>query len=159
MLDREIDDLEIVKGLAHVFDLHAGEVSLVDEIAEGIQGLDGGLPVVIERIQLSGDFPLQLSIYIYLRRSDLELRVYDAADEQAMIARLCAMWKCNALFSDDDVNPYRWLLMSATGRLDEVTVDADRLDNEDAFVITRVNRMVRQVPVAVCTAWTIGCMN
>jgi hypothetical protein len=147
MLDRVVDDREIVDGLARAFDLHLDDVSLIDDTTERqIRNLDEH-PVIVELAQLSGDFPLQLSIY--LRRSDLEQRVCDPSDEQEQIAQLCATWKCSALFSDDALNPYRWFLMSAAGRLEEVSVDADRLDSEDAFVITRVDRLVRQIPAAV----------
>jgi hypothetical protein len=143
MLDRVVDDRVIVDGMAYVFGVRTGEVALIDDI----EGLDDNPPIIITHTRLSGDFPLQLSIY--LRYSELEQRVCDPEDEQTVIARLCAEWRCSALFSDDDLNPYRWLLMSQTGRLAEVTVDADRLDDQDAFVITRVDRMVRQIPVAV----------
>jgi hypothetical protein len=147
MLDRVVNDRSIVKGMAHVFGLRSADIALVDEIADQPGVMSQDPPVIIERAELAGNFPLQLSIY--LRRSELEQRVADPADEQAVVARLCAGWKCSALFSDDAVDPYSWFLMTPTGRLEEVTVDAGRLDDQDAFVVTRVNRMVRQVLVAV----------
>ncbi|MGE0543030.1 MAG: hypothetical protein AB7R89_22920 [Dehalococcoidia bacterium] len=145
MLDRVVNDQSIVEGIARVLGVRSGDIALVDEIGEQFGVMSQNPPIIIERAQLAGSFPLQLSIS--LRRSDLEQRICDPADEQAVIARLCAGWECSALFSDDALNPYSWFLMTPTGRLEEVTVDAGRLDDQDAFVITRVNRIVRQVPV------------
>ncbi len=142
MLDHMIDNDGLVDGFVRVFACSPADVGVVDAISLSTPAL----PIVVERRDLGGDFPLGVSVHL---DEELQRRVTDPIDEQNTIARLCALWHCSCLFSDDLVNPYSWLLMNPTGVLEAVTVDPERLDCDDQFVVVRVDRVVRHVPVAV----------
>jgi hypothetical protein len=142
MLDHVLDDGMLADGFAQIFEQSPADVGVVDAIllASSI------VPILVERRDLGGDFPLGVSVYLC---PELQRRVSDPFDEQIAIARLCALWHCRCLFSDDDLNPYSWLLMHPSGLLEAVTVDAERLDHKDEFVIASVEGIVRHVPIPV----------
>jgi hypothetical protein len=145
-LDRVVDDDVLAQGLARLFGVSPTDVGIVDDIGEASAESVRSLPIRVERAPEAGDFPLRVSVYLdYV----LQPRVERSADEETAIARLCALWQCSCLFSDDDVNPYSWLLMRSTGLLEAVTVDGDRLDDQDELVVARIDGVVRQVPLAV----------
>ena len=148
MIDRVLDDGLLIEGLASVFGVSPGEIRIVKPSNSGglPDGITADAPIWVERSVLQGDFPLQATVHL---RPDLQSLVNDPADEQATVARLCAIWQASCLFSDDELNPYTWLVMRPNGRLERVTVDAAALDERNAFVIARVDRVVRLVPVAV----------
>lgn len=145
-LDRVVDDGALAQGLARIFSVRPADVGIVDDISGPSAEHVRSLPVRVERSSDAGDFPLRVSVYL---DCTLQPRVERDSGEEAAIARLCAFWQCSCLFSGDDVNSYFWLLMRPTGLLKAVTVDADRLDDRDEIVIARVDRVVRQVPIAV----------
>jgi hypothetical protein len=148
MLDRALDDRPLREGLASIFGVPADEIQIVGGSADGggTAGTASDHPIWVERDALEGEFPLRLGVYL---RPDLCALIDEPADEQAAIARLCAVWQASCLFSDDEVNPYTWLVMRPNGRLEAVTVDAESLDDRDAFIVTRVDRVIRLMPTAV----------
>jgi hypothetical protein len=148
MLDRVLDDRSIGEGLASIFGVPADQIRTAEGSADAAipDGIAEDTLIWVERVALEGDFPLQLSIYL---QPDLQRLVDEPADEQAAVARLCALWQASCLFNDDELDPYTWLVMRPSGRLEAVTVDAGRLDDRGAFVIARVDRVIRLVPVAV----------
>lgn len=148
ILSRALSDQVLTEGLGQVFGVRPSQVRVTGRLAEGTPPADlPAAPLWVERVPLSGAFPLQVSIFLPDR--NLQNRVRDTAASEAAIAGLCARWRCRCLFSDDALNPYTWLLMHPTGLLEAVTVDASRLDDQDQFVISHVDRVIRQIPIAV----------
>ena len=51
------------------------------------------------------------------------------------------------LYSDEDLDPYSWLLMSPSGRIEPVLIDPDRYDSDEGMIVKRVTGPARSVPV------------
>src|SRR5215211_338162 len=97
-IDRIVDDGALTRGLARVFAIGGTDVGIVDSITAASAERIRSLPIRVERAPDTGDFPLRVSIFLDY---DLQPRIENSADEQAVIAMLCALWQCSCLFSDD----------------------------------------------------------
>lgn len=146
VLDREVSDEVLAGGLALAFDVPPAEITIVEAAGLDSASRRAPPPILVVRESLQGEYPLQISITLH--RDELRHRVESDAAGEAVIAVLCAQWQCTCLFSDDGLNPFTWLRMLPDGLLQAVTVDAERLD-DDQFRIASVDRVLRRIPVAV----------
>ncbi len=90
---------------------------------EALSDISAGKFALLET--LGGEFPQQISIYWQSAASHEELATF--------LARVFAV---DVLYSDDTVNPFRWLV-HANGQTRAVIVDSDALD-EGYFVVSAI---------------------
>ena len=97
-------------------------------------------------MQLGGDFPLQLSVYV--RDPGLLARIEAEDQRVAAVVRLCTSLECTALISDDSPSVVTGLRVGSSGELEAVTLDEDHLDR-DEYVVASARRLERgATPVA-----------
>lgn len=120
---------------AAAFGVGLEAVAVIEDIAEEDPWVDPRVRIALERFTRPGEFPLQ--IMVLLRGEDLEARVVDPERERVVIARLCAELDCRALTANDSANPYEWTLHTPDGEVTSVQVDANQLDEANAFVLLR----------------------
>lgn len=127
-VDRQIPSENIRVWLAGYYGISP---STVVAYQEGATEVDGGsrLAIRIETVS-SGDFPLDLEI------EGAVVRPKGRSDEVSCVQAFCRHFNCQALTSDEDVNPYTWVLTDQHGECWWVSVDADLLDDQNGFVVT-----------------------
>ena len=96
--------------------LHASEDELIDSA--------GAYAVNIVAQNIGGDFPQQLSVYVDRSETDAELAAFLARNGNLEV-----------VFSDDTLNPFRWMVESGK-EARAFFVDVEAFD-EGAFVIDR----------------------
>jgi hypothetical protein len=135
LITRDVSEREIAAALAIVFSFPEDRMLVVADLITYEGAVTDDIGIVCERRPAAGDFVLHLSIA--LRDDDFEefVRAHDDLD---LIGRLCQIWDCAALVSDDSVNPYSWLLVRGPDDIQPVHVDAESLDDEDTWVLTSV---------------------
>lgn len=131
--DRVIDAHALAEGIASVFGVQPDDVRIVN-----VQDTDaiidsGDAPVLLELNPRLGQFAFGFSVI--LRSPETERAVATAAQSEAIIARLCARWQAHCLFDDGTVNPYGYVRMHPSGRVDHVTLDAAALDERDEYTV------------------------
>jgi hypothetical protein len=124
------------------FGIPPTEVSVIADITAENPWRNAQTKIALERRLQPGEFPLH--VMIILNGADLDAQVETQRQSLAMVQRLCAALQCQALISTDAIDPYEWLLISPTGDPVVVRVDPDRLDDENAFVITSRQKPGRQ---------------
>lgn len=108
-------------------------VVIADDILAADPWADPTVRIVLERNQQPGDFPLH--VMVILGDDELRERVAGWDEGLGMVQRLCEELDCRALISDDDPDPYRWILVSPKTVPRIVEVDPAQLDNADALVL------------------------
>src|SRR5688572_15116065 len=108
LITRDVSEQEIAAALASVFNFPQHRVLVVADLGTYAGTLTDDIGIRCERRPVAGDFVLHLSIY--LRDADFEQFV-EAHEDVVLVGRMCRIWDCAALVSDDSVNPYSWLLV------------------------------------------------
>jgi hypothetical protein len=140
--DRHLDDARLRQAWAQAFDLVPAAVIVIDDITQINPWTEAGTRIVLERRIQPGDFPLHVTAY--LRGSALIEQVATRHQSLGMVQRLCDELACRALLPTEAIDPYEWLLITPMGNPVVVRVDPDRLDDENAFVITSRQKHGRQ---------------
>jgi hypothetical protein len=125
-INKVLTDREIEVGISAAMKVRVLEVVTVSEIPS--IKLADSIRVMCHRIVRSGDFPLQLSIYLYDRS-------LDKIDEAAAMEVFCEITKSDVLISDGNSNPYSRILISHDGVRKRVYLAPERLDEFNEFVI------------------------
>lgn len=127
VLDRNPSIRELSVALARGFGARPVSVLL---FADGEELPDARTIDVVVGVQLlGGEFPCHLQAYLYQNIA--------AGHTQADLAsKLARDLKVRCLISDDSVNPYTRLLVSADDDVRLVAVDVDRLDGEGIFCLS-----------------------
>lgn len=132
LLSRLVGAHALQAALAAAFGVEPERVHVVDDFADARGSRLEDLTLLAERTELSGDFPLLLSVAIHDQRL---ARFAEPPAARWMLTRwLSAALDCHILISDDDISPYTSLRVRPTGEVDAVRFDADALD-EDRYVI------------------------
>jgi hypothetical protein len=137
LVDRQLGDAEIRAATSRFFSVPAGAVLLVEDVMSLGDSIDEQFHVVCERHPVKGQFLTQLCFY--LRTRTLEEFVQRLSRE-SLINRLCELLGCRALVSVESGDPYSFLLATGSGRLEPVSVDSDRLDHNEEYVISDSSR-------------------
>lgn len=114
------------RALAEATGIAPDRIEFVHDICASGQ-LDARL--VVETIDRGGEFPVEWSLH------SAGPRLPDALDVACTLARLI---ETRMLVSDDDPNPYRWLLISPSNPPQQVSVDMKRLDEADQLWLAPV---------------------
>src|SRR5687767_6069358 len=119
--DRTLTVAEVRSALCSLLSLNPQEVLIVNDLEELLH--PGAPPMHKVFCQITplggGDFPTRLS----LRGAPFEqLPRIQSANE------LCRALRCRFLLSDDDVNPFTFLLVDGTNTPKPVAVEPERLD-------------------------------
>jgi hypothetical protein len=130
------------EGFGQSFGIAPADVSVIEDITAENPWRNDQTKIVLERRLQPGEFPLH--VMVILDGADLDAQVETQQQSLAMVQRLCAALHCRALISTEAIDPYEWLLISPTGEPVVVRVDPDRLDDENAFVITSRQKHGRQ---------------
>ena len=72
---------------------------------------------------------------VILGDESLDERVATPAHSLAAVHAICAALGCRALISDDNPNPYRWILVTPETGVTSMRVDPRQLDECGAFVL------------------------
>lgn len=134
-LDRIIPDARLAAAWTTAFGVDQVAVTIVDDIAETAPWTNPRTRIVLERRQQAGDFPLHVTVI--LGDEALDEAVIGPKRTTAMIRCLCAELDCRALVATDDLDPYRWLLVTPQGQIEPARLDVQQLDEADAFVLAR----------------------
>jgi hypothetical protein len=84
---------------------------------------------------VKGDFMLGLQLYVLNEQLEHWL---GEQDDCVLIGRFCEIAHCSALVDDGSANPYSWLLIRATGTIQPVLLDSERLDQDEYVVIADI---------------------
>ncbi len=134
LLDRRVPDRILARALADALGIPETSMRVVEDVADAPATADGATLLLVDRTGLTGDFPLQLSLYV--RDADLARRIEPPAARLASVVRLCQLLDCTALLPDDSLNPFSWLRVRPSGAVDAVTLDPDRLDRDEFVVVS-----------------------
>jgi hypothetical protein len=135
IVNRKLTLDEITFGLCKGFSMKSSEILVVDDISKA--DVIENLKVICERQEISGQFPMILSIYVH----DKQLARYD---ETQTIGRFCEITNCTCLISDDSINPYSWIFVNNCREYKSVFLVASRLDEHDEYIISRLQDAVGQ---------------
>lgn len=126
-------DERLRQAFAAGFGIPSRAVVVADNIDTVDPWADPTISIVLERNRQPGDFPLH--VMVILGNRELHEQVADWDEELAMVQRLCEELDCRALVSDDDPDPYRWILVTPATYPRVVEVDPAQLDDADALVL------------------------
>jgi hypothetical protein len=112
-----IREEDLLSSLNVFFSKNGLSVALLD-IEKQHQSAD----VLLEVNPLKGDFSFELSLYENVPYSILDLSVF-----------ICRQFKTEVLISDDDINPYTWILINEKGRVGPIS----QIPNEDDLFLIR----------------------
>lgn len=128
--DRAINIDEMSKTLSKVFEVAEQHILVTETYPLAENMLQSPQPVIICWLSfIGGDFPCRADIY-------LEKLLLPKVEYQTE-ATICEMLNCRALVSDDELNPYSWILIYKKDRYQKVYVDYDKLDANQQFTIVR----------------------
>lgn len=126
LLDRMLSVGEISRWLSEVFGVPRKEIVVAS--SETQVPLPPATAVLAEFSSAEGEFPFHLQIFT--RRNGLEPK-----DSAAAIENLSRVLGVRVLMSDDTANPYRMILVRPDGDKAAVHLDADALDDHDAYIV------------------------
>src|SRR5581483_5043303 len=127
-----VADPALVQAFAATLGIPEDTVRVVDAFENQPPGTEDASRLVIERTPAEGDFSLQLSLY--LRDAKLEQRLQSPTATLMRIKQLCRTLQRACLLSDDSLSPVSWLRVLPSGEIEEVTLDADRLEDDEYVV-------------------------
>lgn len=133
LFDKALDDGTLADGFACAFGVRPDQVAVTGNLDLETWDRLREAPIVIELRPGAGQFLFGVSPR--LRSPETERAVATAAQGEAIIARLCALWQAHCLFDDGTVNPYGYVRMHPSGRVDHVTLDAAALDERDEYTV------------------------
>lgn len=122
LVDNAHDAGDLRRALASVFSVTEGSIAVVDDIASMSQGAE--VHVLCERSVRGGEFPLHLRIHLY--DGDLDV------GELEIARRVAATLAARCLISDDELNPYTMIAVTADGS-EPAQLDAAKLDEADEY--------------------------
>ena len=123
-LEGEPSPAEIRQALARAFGLDDERIRLVPEVCE----LPVPSPSTVACVVHSRGGQFRVSLEIYPGEPT-------AVPEAEFASRVCRELGCRCLISDDSLNPYRWLLVTAEAEPQPVQVSPLHLDDDLAFVL------------------------
>jgi hypothetical protein len=132
LINKQIAEDRITQILAAVFNIPESEIVFTADVIT--LDADATRQLVVEQTSLDGEFPSRLSLYLF------EESLVDT-EPMAIAQQLSRNLACQCLMSDDDINPYSWLLVDA-GNVQKVMLDADALDDNDEFIIKKQTQLI-----------------
>jgi hypothetical protein len=129
LIERLPEDRELRRALAHVLQVDPDEVAMFVDYAELLQPMPDRIRVICECILVNGEFRI-MPVH-----PDQEALVR-ANDDLALLSALCTKLATRGLIDDGSDNPYAFLLLDRDGSASRATVDADRLDIDNQYVVT-----------------------
>lgn len=118
---------ELAFALAEIFKIDKERIDITDALENAKS--DSSVICVISG--LSGYFCSMLSFYLD----------FTIDNEMLIVAQISAILNCEVLISNDNnVNPYSMLLVNQEGKLGEVKVDPDKLDEDEEYEIINYRR-------------------
>lgn len=135
-IDRRVSHDDVTQALASVFGVPAASIYVVAErqFVDASQEVIEQAAVVCIVQEGQGEFPEQLEIIINSPR--LKHLISDCGDLPLMQALVDAL-AVAAIVDDGSANPYRWLLLQPGQPAVPALLDADALDDHNAFVLAR----------------------
>jgi hypothetical protein len=134
-IDRACSDVELAEAIATTFNIVPEAVLVRHGVARIARPLDDSIRVLCERFHLPGPFPLQLGL---LLRDPALGRMVERVGDVQMLQRLCARLHVNGLAEDPLNHPYAALYLPLHGAPQRVFLDAERLDQDNAYVVVNV---------------------
>jgi hypothetical protein len=135
LITRDVPERDVAATMASVFGIESDRVLVIDDLMTFEGDIIDEIGILCERRPAAGDFVLSLTIYL---RDDALEAFAEAHEVGILIGRMCQIWDCAALVSDDSVNPYSWLLVRGPDDIQPVHVDAEALDDDDVWVLASV---------------------
>jgi hypothetical protein len=132
-IDRVVPDDRLRVAWAVTCGLNEDQVAIVDDVTMSETRRDDRTRLVLERRLQPGDFPLH--VMVIARTGSTDPHGSWLADPTSAVRSVCAILGCRALISDDDPNPYRWILIGVDASAKPVRVDPRQLDEAGAFVL------------------------
>lgn len=127
LVDRDLGIDDVQSSLASLFGVAPQEVLVVADLAELLTEQQPPHRVLCHLTHIpSGEYRSILSIHEGQYASQGRLEV---------VKRLCAILDCQCLISEEGVNPYRMLRVNATEDSCSIVLDAERLDNNNEYVV------------------------
>lgn len=133
LLDRRVADSTLIDALATTFAVPAGSVRVIDSVLTVKGRLGDEIRLLVERRLTRGDFPLQVRVYI--RDAELEQHVRPPDVSAALVQRFCGLAGAGCLMSDDSPSGVSWLLVGRSVPPVPVTLDADRLEDDEYVIV------------------------
>jgi hypothetical protein len=124
--ERNLEQKDIIKALAHVFKIKEKDVTLY--FGDTSSNLDERTQLVCVFNVIRGDFPIHLKIIPQRKLMPRASKRYD------ILGRLCDQLRCPALVMTRQSNPYIWVLIQAHKNYQYVHLDCDKRDQDDEIV-------------------------
>jgi hypothetical protein len=135
LITRDVAEREVATAMATVFGIESKRVLVIDDLVTFEGEVTDDIGILCERRSAAGDFVLSLTIYL---RDDVLEAYAEAHDVGVLVGRMCQIWDCAALVSDDSIDPYSWLLVRGPDDIQPVQIDSAILDDDDAWVLASV---------------------
>ena len=135
LITRDVAELDVAAAMATVFGIESDRVLVIDDPMTFEGEITDDIGILCERRPAAGDLVLFLTIYL---RDDALETFAEAHEVGVLVGRMCQIWDCAALVSDDSVNPYSWLLVRGPDDIQPVRVDPETLDDDDAWILASV---------------------
>ncbi len=134
LLSRRVDDGTLVRAFGDVLGVPRAGVRVIETVEDLPPLSEAGVGLVLDRVSLGGDFPLQVSIYV--RDPGAAGRVTSPDADVGLIRDVCRILDCDALVSDDSPSVLTSLRVRSSGEVDAVTLDPDRLEHDEYVIAT-----------------------
>jgi hypothetical protein len=132
LIDRRPSDSELLHALAHVFQISTDTVVLFGDYGELLAPEPAGTRLLCERLPIEGEFRMKLGIMPVHPDQEAFARIHDDID---LLSALCRTLAVRGLIDDGSENPYAFLLIDSTGAVSRTDLDAERLDNDQLYVL------------------------
>ncbi len=133
LIDRRPSDDELQHALARVFSISTDAIVLFGDYSELLTPEPPGTRLLCERLPVEGEFRMKLGIMPVHPDQESFAQGHDDTD---LLSDLCRTLSVRGLIDDGTDNPYAFLMIGADGTIVRTDLDAERLDNDQQYVLT-----------------------
>ena len=139
LIDRDLADSEVTDGVASAFGVSPSRVCVIPDITGPSVQLTSADQLVVEKIDVAGDFLTRLGVY--LRDADLEKQA-EVRGHLPIWIEFCRSLRCRCFVGDDSPSPLSGWLITKHGEVIPTWLDGDELDR-GRFVLAQAKTMGR----------------
>jgi hypothetical protein len=126
IIDTITSNKDITSAISNIFSVQPGEIYVTFDITEE-RALLEDKKIIIEKNGVTGEFKMLIRLYLH-DKLDGE------SSEKVIATKLCKHLKCRCLISDDSINPCTMLLINHHGETLPVSLDPQRLENDEYYI-------------------------
>ena len=132
LIDRRPSDDELLHALARLFQISPDSIVVFGDYSELLKPERPGTRLLCERLLVDGEFRMKLGIMPVHPDQESFVRNHD---DTTLLSDLCRTLSVRGLIDDGSDNPYAFLLIDTDGTIARTGLDAERLDNDQQYVL------------------------